>query len=139
MAKSKVNWYDKNVMLEVENATDDILTAAAFQVEGYAKVDAPVDTGFLRNAIYTVAADGESRRGKTDPDGYYKSKKTGQTSWHSKASQPPKKKHDAMVHAAANYTIYNEMHKSFLYKALNKVKKEVNGIIKTVAKEHNLD
>ena len=136
---SKVNWYDENVKLVIKDATDDILTEAAFQVEGYAKVHAPVDTGFMRNAIYTIVTNGDSTRSKTDPDGDYTSKKTGVTSYHAKASEPPKEKHVAMVHAAASYTIYNEMRQSFLYKALKTVQREIGGIIKTVAKEKNLD
>jgi len=135
----KVNWYDKNVLMVMEDAMDDILTSVAFQVEGHAKVDAPVDTGFMRNAIYTIEADSKSHYNETDPNGEYTSKNTGEKSLRVKAPEEPPKDHTAIVHAAASYTIYQEMKKSFLYKALKTVKREVGGIIKIVAKERNLD
>lgn len=136
----KVNWYGQNVALVMRDALDEILTEGAFHVEAYAKPDAPVDTGFMRNAIYTIPAnDNPSKRSETDPDGEYTSKKTGVKSIRIKASEPPKEKHVAMVHAAAVYTIYQEMKESFVYDALKKVKSEIGGIIKTVARKRNLD
>ena len=125
--KSKIDWYANDVLLAVEGASDEILTALALYIEGEAKVNAPVDTGFMRNAIYTIAPD-ESGRGQAQAAAQAVADR-------SMVSQPPVGEHQAAVHAAAEYTIYQEIKRGFLYGALEKAKKEAGGIIKSVGRE----
>ncbi len=46
-----------NLPAEIRGKAARHVRRTAFKVEGYAKVGAPVDTGFLRNSIYTVTHD----------------------------------------------------------------------------------
>ena len=127
MASSgKVDWYANDVILRIENATDEILTQLAFYVEGEAKVGAPVDTGFMRNAIYALG-----------PDQNHRSTAEGESAAvadRGLAPFPDLKPHEAAVHGAAEYTIYQEMAKSFLYDALEKARKVAPGIIQEIGR-----
>lgn len=133
MADGKVNWYEEDVELVVNDATDEIVTKLAFFVEGEAKVGAAVDTGFMRNAIYSITPLG-SRRGQTWKSGRYKSRKTGQVSQHNLAPEASIEVSEAAVHAAAEYTIYNELREPFLYPALEKAQGEAPGVIQAVGR-----
>jgi len=133
-----VNWYEKDVIAVIEDASDEMLTALAFQTEGYAKVDATVDTGFMRNAIYTIPAEG-AVKDMGAKSGTYKSSTTGQMVERNRVATVPKMPpHTAGVHAAAEYTIYQEMRHHFLYKGLQKAIKNAGGIIKTVSRKRGL-
>jgi hypothetical protein len=117
----KVNWYGKNLLLLVDGASDEILTQAAFVVEAEAKVASPVDTGFMRNAIYAITplanqraqAEAEATTAAARP----------------LAPSPQVGKHEAAVHGAAEYTIYQEMKRGFLYGALEKAARQFGGIV----------
>ena len=134
MAEGKVNWYENDALLQVDNATDELVTKLAFLVEGYAKVEARVDTGFMRNAIYTIPATGH--RPKVGPkSGSYRSEKTGDMVPRRRVNQVPKLPPlTAAVHAAAEYTIYREMEDHFLYDALTKVQRDTPGVIREVGR-----
>ena len=122
----KVNWYENDVLLRVEGATDELLTQLAFYVEGEAKVGAPVDTGFMRNAIYAIA-----------PDQNHRSNAEAESSGAADrplAPFPDVGAHEAAVHGAAEYTIYQEMARSFLYDALEKARAVAPGIIQEVGR-----
>ena len=124
MPDSKVNWYEKDVLLVVDEATDELLTRLAFQGEGYAKVGAPVDTGFMRNAIYGVGPNGLQRVEVQGAEGQ-------------ELADPPKlEPGEAAIHGAANYTIYQEERVGFMYKALEQLKQIAPGEIREVGKEH---
>lgn len=126
MADGTVKWYANDVLLIVDDATDELVSRLAFHVEGEAKVGAPVDTGFMRNAIYAITplannrgrASGEAR-GTADRE---------------LASEPSLEEHEAAVHAAAEYTIYQEMRRSFLYNALEKAQSIAPGVIQEVGR-----
>jgi hypothetical protein len=120
----------------VEGASDDILTAAAFQAEGTAKADStmPVDTGFMWNAVYGIGPE-KDHRGQAQPTGMYTSKKTGQESLHVLAPEPDVPEHTAALHGAAHYTIYQEIKHGFMYRALQAVTGQIGGIIRQVGKE----
>lgn len=124
MANSKVNWYADDVLLVVDQATDDLLTRLAFQGEGYAKVNAPVDTGFMRNAIYGLGPGGSHRAEVQGAEGQ-------------ELADPPKlEPGEAAIHGAAEYTIYQEEKVGFMYKALEQLKRIAPGVIREVGKEH---
>ena len=124
MKDSQVNWYAADVLLVVDEATDDLLTRLAFQGEGYAKVGAPVDTGFMRNAIYGLGPGGSQRAEAQGAEGQ------------EMADPPQLEPHEAAIHGAANYTIYQEERVGFMYKALEQLKRIAPGVIQKVGKEH---
>ena len=134
MAEGTVNWYEEDALLAIDNATDEMVTSLAFLVEGYAKVEAKVDTGFMRNAIYTIPA-ASSPRDKGPASGTFQSGKTGEMVERRRVNEVPKlPERTAAVHAAAEYTIYREMEDQFLYKALEKVRKDTPGVIRGVGR-----
>ena len=121
MGTGKVNWYEKNVLLFIEGASDEILTKAAFMVEAEAKKDAPVDTGFMRNAIYAITPLA-NRRAQAEAEAQSAARRP-------LAGSPAVQKHEAAVHGAAEYTIHQDMKRSFMYHALETAARQFNGII----------
>ena len=137
-----VDWYEEDLLATIEGATDELLTRLAFQVEGEIKVAitfAPaVDTGFMRNAVYTIPAVGPVKD-KGNPSGAYKSQKTGQMVERKRVNAVPKiPPHTSAVHAAAEYTIDQEMKHQFMYKGLQKAIDGVGGILAGVRRRRNL-
>lgn len=126
MADCKVNWYAEDVLLLVDEATDEIVTELAFQVEGEAKVGATYDTGFMRNAIYAVTPLA-NRRGQAMSEARAAADRD-------LAPEPSIGPGEAAVHGAAEYTIYQEMAVGFMYGALEKAKALADGIITKVGK-----
>ena len=126
-SNGKVDWYANDVLLRVEGATDELLAQLAFYVEGEAKVGAPVDTGFMRNAIYALAPD-QNHRSTAEAE-------SAAIADRGLAPFPDVKPHEAAVHGAAEYTIYQEMLRSFLYDALEKARKVAPGIIQEVGRD----
>ena len=134
----KVNWYEKDVFATVLDVVDDTLTALAFVAEGEAKVGASVDTGFMRNAIYTIPVEG-SVGNKGNPSGTYQSQATGGMVERERVGAvPTMPPHTAGVHAAADYTIYQEMKLHFLYRGLEKAVRSVGGILQTISRGYGL-
>ena len=84
----------------VPGATKQVVVKTAFDIQAGAASSAPVDTGFLRNSIYTVTADGSTYGqggGPTHKDSYL---------------LPPvgeAEETTAYVAVGANYGIYVEM------------------------------
>ena len=126
-SNGKVDWYSNDVLLRVEGATDELLTQLAFYVEGEAKVSAPVDTGFMRNAIYAMAPD-QNHRSTAEAE-------SAAVADRELAPFPDVGAHEAAVHGAAEYTIYQEMARSFLYDALEKAREVAPGIIQEVGRD----
>lgn len=128
-----VNWYENDLLLVVENATDELLTQLAFQGEAHAKVNAPsakpgFDTGFMRNAIYGIGPMGSHRE-------QARAEATAVAD-RPMASTPDLPEHTAGIHAAAEYTIYWEMQFSFLYRAIEQLQEDAGGIIREVGRKH---
>jgi len=106
----KVAWYGDKVTAMVDDAADLIIERIAFYVEGAAKTRAPVDTGFMRNAIYTIAPGGSGRSQATAQAKSVANREV--------APSPSVGEHEAAVHAAAGYTIYQENRVGFLWGGL---------------------
>jgi hypothetical protein len=128
MSDAQVNWYEQDVKLAVENATDEFLTELAFYVEGEAKTGAPVDTGFMRNAIYAIGPL-TSHRARAVVEAKSAANRD-------LASEARVGENEAAVHGAAEYTIYQEMKVGFLYRALEKAQSVAGGIIQATGKKH---
>lgn len=121
---SEINWYEQDVMLAVEGATQDFLLAMAHQVIAEAKPNVPVDTGFLRNSDYVIGAGTNTFTPKHSGD-----KQT--------VSSPPTPQDDEVVAGfAADYAVYQEIQRSFLANALESVAQQAQGIIQTAGKKH---
>ena len=123
----KVNWYDNDVVLQIEGATDEILTRLAFFIEGEAKARMNVDTGFMRNATYTVAP-GADGRDEAQADAEAVAERY-------LAPKPEVSEHEAAVHAAAEYTIHQENQNPALYTALQLAQQEAPGVIREVGRD----
>lgn len=129
MSDAVVNWYEEDVKLSVDNATDELLTELAFYVEGEAKIPpTPVDTGFMRNAIYAIGPL-TSHRGRAVVEARSAADRN-------MASEPRIGEREAAVHGAAEYTIYQEMRVGFMYRALEKAQQVAGGIIQSTGKKH---
>ena len=128
MPDAQVNWYEEDVKLAVDGATDEFLTELAFYIEGEAKTGATVDTGFMRNAIYAIGPL-TSHRAKAVAEAKSRANRD-------MASTPQVGEHEAAVHGAAEYTIFQEMRVGFLYRALEKAQAVAGGLIQKAGKKH---
>jgi len=137
-----VDWYERDVLLKIEGATDEALTELAFQGEALAKVNiqanGQIDTGFMLNSVYGIGA-GQDHREQVWQDGPYKSRKTGEVATHRSAPQPAGvERGQAAIHAAAEYAVYLELANSFLYRAVEQLQEQAGGIIEDVARRKGL-
>ena len=107
----KVDWYGEELLIVIDGASDEILTQAAFYAEGQAKIREPVDTGFMRAATYGIGPNGSQRN------------EAGAQAAASRvmAGAPALDEHEAALHGAASYTIYQEMRVGFMYEAAQAV------------------
>jgi hypothetical protein len=122
MAKPRIRSYRPAVVATIKNATDEELAKFAFQIEAQTKVNIQrnnqIDTGFMLNSVYTVAAAGGSTYPATQPTGNYTSRATGRNAKRKRARQrgiPGKS--SAIVAVGAEYAVYQEIKKPFLYPA----------------------
>jgi len=131
-----VDWYGEELMLHIKEATDVMLTTAAFAVVGQTQVNIEnnkqVDTGFMKNTVYAVAPGGE--KGGIRSPGQYKSKKEDRMVSRNAAPQRSPKQDGALVGVAAEYALYQEMRNSFLYRALEQVAGSQGGEIVAAGK-----
>ena len=114
-----VKWYGNRLQKMLDGAEEQILRKAAMQCVAHAKVNIvqndQIDTGFMLNSGY-MATKGQDTYGQI----------TGQGD---KAPKRTPLKHMAIVAFAANYAIFQEMKRSFLYKALEQTAKDLPEII----------
>jgi len=125
MPPPRVNWYENNVRVVVEDASADVLNQLAFQVLGQARINiqqnGQIDTGFLLNSGYVVSEKANTF-GDTDPSGEYQSRKTGDSVQRNRVDQArTPDDNGAVVGFAADYAIYQEMANSYLFTALEQV------------------
>lgn len=134
----KLDWHGAELSLAVENATAKGLYAIALAIESEAKeqvqANGQVDTGFLLNSIYANGDGGISTL--PNPSGRYQSRKTGEVAekWAEDMVQPDSKM-QALVHASAEYALYQEVAIPFLYPAVEAVRPQVPNILKANAGE----
>jgi hypothetical protein len=124
---SRVDWYGDRVMIQVDEASDEMLTRLAFQAEGEAKKRAPVDTGFMRNSGYGAGPTG-NHRGRAELDARGAAERN-------LAREPQVGDGRAFLHFAALYTVFVETRSAFIYPALQAVARMAGGMVETVGKE----
>jgi hypothetical protein len=131
MANSIVNWYGSRVKLLVAEAQAEILDRLAFEIEGQAKVNirdnGQIDTGFMVNSGYTVSA---KRNGYSEALVEASARNPDATM----APQVQLKRGEAAVVFGAEYSIFQEMRQSFLYKALVDVAQRSGAVILAVGR-----
>lgn len=141
--KGKVKMYQRSVILKVAKATDDGLAALAFQIEGEVKrnitENEQVDTGFMRSSVYTVTKKGS---GHSAAQAGAMSKtfscKRGRAVSHADDMAPARalpSNASAGVIVGANYAIYQEVDRPFLFPAADKVSKMAKGTLEGVYKK----
>lgn len=127
MADAEVNWKTEQVILRVGKASDEIITQMAMIIADKAGINIAnndqVDTGFMMNSAYGVGptADGRAK---------------AEANATSRADRPlapeptlPKGEHAGFVHVAAEYAVYQEIMKPFLYPAIEAAAKEFKGVV----------
>jgi len=136
--EAKVNFYTQKVRLAINRATEHSLEAIAHRIVSRAQenitANDQIDTGFMRASVYMMSKN-ESGYDKCDPSGEYPNT-GGQTVRRKLApelSLPGGV--GALVAAGAEYAIYQEMRKPFLYKAAEQTAREVGGIIEITARK----
>jgi len=159
---AEVKLYLDHIKVVVEHATDEALTAIAHQIEAQTKANIvannQVDTGFLLNSVYVVSRwyDGRVRNGYDDARSKAESqslKKSAGTRLSRRLHQrvtvtdrmAPKEelpaeiefggKSGALIVVGANYAIYQEVKRSFLFWAASIVATRAGGIAEEVYRE----
>ena len=132
MAKGRLTWRKREVMLVVKNATAAGMDRLALRVESEAKqnivANDQVDTGFMLNTVYHVSRLSNSYPA-TDAPGTKTGRKSGQQREVDKAPQATlPAKYLALVAVGAEYAIYQELQRSFLYLALVQVAGDAGAI-----------
>ena len=107
----------------------ETLDRAAAQCWGHARVNLrdtdQIDTGFMLNSGYMVSAKG-STYGETAASG---------AGGRERASAVRVGRHESATAFAAKYAIYQELHRSFLYRALTQTVAQFGGIVRAAGKE----
>lgn len=135
-----VKWYGEDVKLLIKEATAAGLYEYAQIVVDRAKINitenSQVDTGFMRNSGYAVGRDG-STYDQIDSSGtyiddrlYYVEKEAAPERDLPSGDEPV-----AIAAFAAEYTLYQEVRKPFLYPALEQTAGEVEGVLRAEAKK----
>lgn len=140
---SNVNWFAEDAILSFGEASQDFVEDIAFRVEEHTKIrierNKQVDTGFMLNSVYVILPKSDTYN-KTKPTGSYKSRKTGRMVKQARAPKVGvKPKRGALVVVGANYAVFNELRKPFLFPALEDVAGEVaESEIQKVARKRRL-
>lgn len=129
-----MNWYGKTVKARLTEAGKDLAKEIAFTVEANTKVNIvdndQVDSGFMVNSVYTVLPGEDNYTEAVAAAKARALRKMGP-----KASLDGA---DAAVAVGAEYAIFQELHKSFLLKAVEQTKNDAPEAIKRVSQRQRL-
>lgn len=131
-----VRMYPQQVKIKMAEAADKALAALALTMEGQAKINIQtndqIDTGFMLNSIYTITKEGDSH-------GEAAAAAEAQVKGKAKRTMAPAARlpgdASAGVIVGANYAVYQEMKKSFLFKAGEEVARNAGGTVETIFRE----
>lgn len=131
---AKVDFFKEDVLLRVDNGTQKGIIAIALRVEEQAKVNIvrndQVDTGAMLNGIYAAWPGGSNY----DQNAAQALGRTAVGEIVGEAPLPPGDDPAALVAGAMEYTIWQELTRSFLYDALVDVSAEAPAILAAEAK-----
>lgn len=119
-----VKWYEAQVRRTIGTRVDNMLDNIAFGVLAAAKqnieADDLIDTGFLLNSGYAITPKRDTH-GDVITSARLPSSRTGKTVYRFAVIQPPtRRRGSAIVGFAADYAIYPELQRSYLYRALDR-------------------
>lgn len=136
MAQADVVFYLDKILVKVQEAEGQILEALAHQIEGQAKANIvdndQVDTGFLLNSIYVATGQGSNY-------GQAKSEAKGKNPSAGMAAEMDAGQGQAAVVAGAEYAIFQEARKSFLFRAAEQVATQAGATVEKIGKEVIVD
>ena len=120
----EVNWYKQEFEAAIGDTEAEVLDKAALQCLGHARVNirnnGQIDTGFMVNSGYVLSAQSDS----------YGSVPSAGSGGRAPAPRADRGEDEAVVAFAAEYAIYQELRRSFLYRALTQTTREFGGIVK---------
>jgi hypothetical protein len=139
MADAKLDWKGKAVQLKVENVGQKGLEAMVFDLEGRTKdqirANGQIDTSFMVNSVYTVTRAGQSTYESASTTGTY-TNKAGEDVERTKAPQAALPNDAAaLVAVGAEYAVFQESKKSFLYVSAEALASAAKGTVELVARE----
>jgi hypothetical protein len=131
MAEVQVKLYLDEMMTKVNDATEALLSKLALRTEERTKMNirtnGQIDTGFMVNSIYTITSKGSGYANAASAVNNTHSSKTGREVDHSKdmadAATLDEPLSSAVV-VGANYAVFNEARKAFLYPAASDASRE---------------
>jgi hypothetical protein len=131
--------HSPTVKLAIKNATAEALAATAKQIEAEAKVyifniNQQVDTGFMGNSVYSVSQSYNSY-GQTRKSGAYANQQGQSVKRVIEPERNLTSDAGAAVVVGAEYAAQQEIKKSFLYAAAEKVAPMVEGTLDGVFKQ----
>jgi hypothetical protein len=119
-----LEWHGREAMIHIDGLTADGLAAVVLQIAVEAKINVTnnnqIDTGFMRNSIYTVLPDGESDYATNPKSGTYRSPTAGtvQREAAPEVGLPDSDGITAVVACAAEYALYQEIAQPFMWPAV---------------------
>lgn len=127
----EINFFVEEVILLVEKVVADGLANVALEIQGQAVLNIrsnnQIDTGFMMNSGYVVAKNGTDTYSKLQSSGVY-SGKSGDNLRRELADRADLPEGvEALVAFGANYAIYQEAAKPFLFKAATEIAGKVDG------------
>lgn len=128
-----------HVMVRVKERNEEYLEVVALQIQAETKLqiqqNGQIDVGFMINSVYTLSKRGDTYN-EANATGQYKSRRTGKTVVRKLApKQGLPSKAIAATAVGAEYAIWQEEKKPFLYPAAEKVANELKGTAEKVYKE----
>lgn len=138
MAKGgKVKFYIDHVLVRVNSRSEEFLEAVALQIQAQTKVNiqqnGQIDVGFMLNSTYTVSRRGDTYSAANQSGRFVDSK--GQSVSRKLAPKASLPRHAmAATVVGAGYAIYQEVRKSFLYAAGERVAGQIRGSVEAVYK-----
>jgi hypothetical protein len=139
MSKSAVSVYhNRDLRINVAGAETDILNEAAFQAEGLAKqnmvTNDSIDTGFALNTIHAIPVASDGIPGTVAA----LSDQEGRTVLRESNDLPGTTEHSSAVGIGANYGVYIELDKPFLFPAAEQVAKDFGATVERVGRRRGL-
>jgi len=133
----EIDWFEEEVFLKIEGASEEVIRSAAFQILNHAKINiqqnGQIDTSAMWNSGYILIhgqedtyAEARGDAESANPDAEVAPKVTLPT--------------DALASVAfgVNYAFWQELKNPFLFPALQQTEKEMGGIIKKVKRREKI-
>lgn len=131
----RIEWYLDDLDALLEQSQADILTQLALHGTALVQLAAPVDTGFLRSTVQTIAYGGGELSARRER---LRSGTTLRTVTRTAHRVAVTSKTAAAILIAADYAIYVERRTPFIYPAMEHLVAEVGGVVNVVAAHYGL-